>query len=173
MDEFTLSRENEEQLTLWQKNLEYESLSLLSEYLVIFHIVCRYGDTHSTRIRRHINAKVVTYWRLLLCFKIVMHQAKFDLCKYWNLCWTWTAYGSQIITLLLCYLTVMEPFIFGRQTHGHQNNGHRLVVLSRYIRCTTVHSCFGALLWCIYTVRQHLCLTECDKIQWQRSLTFW
>lgn len=64
----------------------HKCYSLLSEFLVIFHNFCRCGDTHSTGVRRHINAEVVTYWRLLLCFEIVgQHHNKtlILMLKYW------------------------------------------------------------------------------------------
>lgn len=59
------------------------SLKLFSLYFVtsirISEFLVRCGNTHSTWIRRHIYAEVVTYWRLLLCFKIVMQNAKYEL----------------------------------------------------------------------------------------------
>lgn len=60
-------------LCIYDHNHQVESLS--GSLNLFLHIICRCGDTHSTGIGRHINAEVVTYWRLLLCCKIVKLQA--------------------------------------------------------------------------------------------------
>jgi len=46
-------------------------VSKTSLNLSCFVAIYRSGDTHTTWIRRHIVTKMVTYWRLLFCCKIV------------------------------------------------------------------------------------------------------
>lgn len=121
--------------------------------------ICRCWDTYSTWIRGHIHAKVVSYWRLLLFCKIV-----------WSFSWvTLFSCGQIWITLSvwsgsLSSFTVMEHFIYGRQTRGPLNLGRQLVVLSRWgkwfgwlVMIATNRIRGWIMMWCI---AQMLCLIK-------------